>query len=312
MAATPSPTPPELQAFADARGRPAVFLFNAGDDPLFRNDVLALHERLSGNRFDELDMVIQSGGGSAHAAYQVVEMLHLHTNRWNACVPFFAKSAATLLCIGANRIVLGEHAELGPLDVQMPEEKRPGKWEYGSALNPFKTLEQLQSFALEALQSAMTFIVDRYEMGYDESLRHAVSFVEATAGPLVSRLDPDKLGAYSRELAVAAEYAQRILHRYTNWSDDKIDQLVQKLVYGYPSHEYIIDYHELHELGFEVELFDPASEGPAVRGLLPLAQSNEAFVELIEPAAAPAATVDEALANMTAATGDGDEETVAP
>ena len=41
-------------------------------------------------------------------------------------MPFWAKSAATLLCLGADKIVLGEHAELGPLDVQIYEEKKAG------------------------------------------------------------------------------------------------------------------------------------------------------------------------------------------
>jgi hypothetical protein len=86
--------------------------------------------------------------------------------------------------------VLGEHAELGPLDVQIYEEPKAGKGEFNSALNLFKTLEQLQTTSVEALASAMQFIVDQYGMSYDESLTHAIAFVGATTGPLVGKLDP--------------------------------------------------------------------------------------------------------------------------
>lgn len=104
MTAGSAPIRPELQAFVDARNRPAMFFFT--DSPMWRPDVIAMHEEVRGRRFEEIDLVIHSGGGSIHAAYQVVELLRLHSKRLNACVPFWAKSAATLLCLGADEMRL--------------------------------------------------------------------------------------------------------------------------------------------------------------------------------------------------------------
>jgi hypothetical protein len=286
--------PSQLQTYVDARQRPAVFLFTGNELPLWRSHVLQLYELLADRRFDELDLVIHSGGGSAHAAYQTIELLRLHVERVNVCVPFWAKSAATLLCIGGDQIVLGEHAELGPLDVQVYEEKKAGKGEYSSALNVFKSLEQLQTASIEALASAMRFIVETYEMSYDESLQHAIAFVGATTGPLVSRLDPHKLGQYSRELSVAIEYGQRLLTRYGGRSEQDASRLVETLVYGYPSHDYIIDLKELLNLGFSVDLFAPA-ERSAAKELLDIVDHD--LVALREPATLS----DEQLAEMVAA-----------
>jgi hypothetical protein len=281
-----------FQAFADARGRPAVFLF-VDCTPISRQHVLELHDQLRGREFDELDAVIHSGGGSAHAAYQTMTLLRLHAKKINACVPFFAKSAATLLCIGADKMVLGEHAELGPLDVQIYEEKQAGKGEYHSALDPFKALEQMQSFSVDALSSAMKFIVNDYEMSYDDSLRHAVAFVNVTTGPLVSRLDPEKIGQYSRELSVATEYGTRLLRRCGRWPRKKINEVVDQLVYGYPSHEYVIDYPELVDLGFDVEMF-PEEQRGVVSDLRPSVQDDERpddIIRLIEPMTPAAETI---------------------
>jgi len=305
----PGSPPPELQRFVDARHRPAAFFFTGDEYPLFRSHVISLHDAVHGHNFEELDLVIHSGGGIAHSAYQVVELLRFHTKQLNACVPFWAKSAATLLCMGADKIVVGEHAELGPLDVQMYEERKAGKGTFTSALNPFKSLEQLVAASVEALAAAMRFIVEEYEMSYDESLPHAVAFVGQTTGPLVSRLDPDKLGQYNRELSVAIEYGRRLLTRYRGLSHSAAGDLVERLVYGYPSHEYIIDYRELETLGFDVSLFPEGDEREAATALLPVADSGQRIVEVMEPTAAPAKpsetsepAVTKALAGLVAKT----------
>lgn len=279
--ATETPLPSELQDFVDARGKPAAFLFHS--DTLWRWHVGELDDALDGRKFEELDLVIHSGGGWVHSAYQIVELLRLHTDRLNACVPFWAKSAATLLSIGADKIVLGERAELGPLDVQMYEEKQAGRGERTSALNPFKTLEQLQNFSVEALSSAMGYIVDFYGMSYDDSLRHAVAFVEATTGPLVSRLDPEKLGEYNRELTVAVEYGTRLLLRYSGRDRQEAKRLAEQLVYGYPSHDFIIDHRELADLGLEVELFGEPERAAAkcLHNVIP--DLGDSIICLIEP-----------------------------
>jgi len=301
-----------FQAFVDARGRPAVFfVVDRVERPISTHSVLTLHDQLRDRQFEELDLVIHSGGGSAHAAYQAMTMLRLHAKQINACVPFWAKSAATLLCIGADKIVFGEHAELGPLDVQIWEEKQPGKGAYHSALDPFKALEQMQSFSVEALSSAMKFIVNDYEMSYDDSLRHAVAFVNVTTGPLVARLDPEKIGQYSRELSVAAEYATRLLRRCSKWPRQTINKVVDQLVYGYPSHEYVIDYLEVQELGFDVELFAPEHRS-MVRDLRPVIEEEQdererniiRLVDLSSPAPDPVTV--EAIAGASTSAENGD------
>jgi hypothetical protein len=286
-----------FEAFVAARGRPAVaFFIDRNNRPISTHSVLTLHDQLRDREFEELDLIIHSGGGSVHAAYQVMTMLRLHAKKVYACVPFWAKSAATLLCIGADKIVLGEHAELGPLDVQIWEEKQPGKGDYHSALDPFKALEQMQSFSVDALSSAMRFIVNNYEMSYDDSLRHAVAFVGVTTGPLVARLDPEKIGQYSRELSVATEYGTRLLRRSTKWPANKINEVVDQLVYGYPSHEFVIDYLEARSLGFDVDLFPPEHRA-IVHGLRPIIEEEQStrernIIKLVEFTAPTEVTVD--------------------
>lgn len=240
------------QAFVDARARPAVFLFLR--ESLEYKHAFALRTQFASAQFPELDLVIHSGGGNIHAAYQLISLLRRHADRIHACVPFFAKSAATLLCVGSDTIFLDELAQLGPLDPQIYEQKGGGKSKFTSALNPFKTLEQLQKFSLESLDIAMSVIVRRSGMSVDECLRHATGFVQCTTEPLFSQLNPEKLGEYSRELAVGVEYGKRLLRRIEKRDDSSV-KVIDKLVHGYPSHGYIIDHEELDEMGFDVHMF---------------------------------------------------------
>ena len=69
----------DLRAFADARGRPAVFLFLP--ESMSLGHVLRLRNVLGNQMFEELDLVVNSGGGDIHAAFQIVELLRLHTKR---------------------------------------------------------------------------------------------------------------------------------------------------------------------------------------------------------------------------------------
>jgi hypothetical protein len=274
--------PDELQLFVNARKRPAIFLCDLGRS-LGLGHVVLFQKLLNGKRFDELDIIIHSSGGDINAAYQIVELLRMHTDKLNACVPLIAKSAATLICIGADKIILDELSQLGPLDTQIVEKKKGGKTEFSSALNPFKALEQLQTFSVETLDLAMKVILERSGMEIDECLTHAIEFVKATTGPLITQLNPEKLGEYSRALSVGEEYGTRLLMRFQKWEPSKAEEIIQRLVHGYPSHEYIIDYHELQDLGFEVELFHDHERQPVRQLINYLVVKDKREVRIVEP-----------------------------
>ncbi|MRS13256.1 MAG: hypothetical protein EG823_09375 [Actinobacteria bacterium] len=273
-----------LEDFVAVRGRPALFLVL--NESLFGGHVLEVRRCLAGKDYPEMDLVIFSNGGNINAAYQILELCHVHSQKVNACVPLYAKSAATLLCLGADTIVLEEISELGPLDTQVGEEIKTGRVEYHSALNPFKALEQLQDFALETLDKVMKMLLLRSGMDLNECLSHANEFVSVTAGPLVNQLNAERLGEYNRALQVGLEYGVRVLTRHGGWDLQEAKELMERLVYGYPSHDYIIDHHELVELGLNVELFTP-DEQAASTALIEMGIRQNRLIRCVEPTAQP-------------------------
>jgi hypothetical protein len=243
-----------LADFATRRQVPVVAVLLA-HEPLVNKWAIKLRRALAGKSFETIDLLVHLGRGDVNVAYQMVEVLRLHSNALRAVVPLYAKSAATLLCLGADEIVMDELAQLGPLDTQIVEEGKGGQFSFASALNPFKTLEQLRQFSLETLDITVKLIVSRCPMTPAEALDHATKFVGAITNPLFGQLSPEKLGEYSRALSVGTEYGERLLRRYSKIPEIKREQLLERLVHGYPSHEYIIDYNEAVELGLPVTLF---------------------------------------------------------
>jgi hypothetical protein len=66
-----------------------------------------------------VDIIIHSPGGSAEATQSIVCMLREHFNHIRFIVPNMAKSAATMLALSGDEIMMDERSELGPIDPQI-------------------------------------------------------------------------------------------------------------------------------------------------------------------------------------------------
>ncbi len=68
-----------------------------------------------------LALVLNSPGGDGMAAERIINICRSYsgTGQFVAVVPGKAKSAATLICFGAAKILMGRSSELGPVDPQV-------------------------------------------------------------------------------------------------------------------------------------------------------------------------------------------------
>ena len=66
-----------------------------------------------------LDILIHSPGGFAEATETLVEEIRRKFSHVRFIVPAYAKSAATMMVMAGDEILLDEDAELGPIDPQM-------------------------------------------------------------------------------------------------------------------------------------------------------------------------------------------------
>ena len=95
-------------------------------------------EVLHGLPGTSLDLIVHSPGGSAEAAEALVTYIRTRVTDLRVFVPHAAMSAATMLSCAANRIVMGKHSFLGPIDPQIIL-----RTEFGPSISPaYAILEQ--------------------------------------------------------------------------------------------------------------------------------------------------------------------------
>jgi len=83
-------------------------------------DLQGVVEVLSGRGGGEgLDVVLHMPGGSPEATTSIVHYLRSEFAHVRVFVPLAAMSAATMLALSANEIVMGSHSQLGPTDPQV-------------------------------------------------------------------------------------------------------------------------------------------------------------------------------------------------
>jgi len=84
-------------------------------------DIVPLGDALAPiGKADNLDLFIHTFGGSGEVAEKIVEMCRSHcAGEFRVIVPNMAKSAGTLIALGADKIVMGHCSELGPIDPQI-------------------------------------------------------------------------------------------------------------------------------------------------------------------------------------------------
>lgn len=155
-----------------------------------------------------------------------------------AVVPRIAKSAATLLVTGADGLLMGCDAELGPLDAQIMDRDTE---DYGSALNEVQALERLNVVALDQIDQTMFLLLARTGKKTDVLLPRVLDFVASMMRPLVEKIDTVHYTQRSRVLKVGEDYAVRLLQKRVG---DDAPKIARDLVNNYPEHGFIIDRDE--------------------------------------------------------------------
>jgi hypothetical protein len=201
-------------------------VYNIINSPDFENRRIACANK------DNLDVIIDSVGGDADAAYHIAKILHRKfTGKITFIIPRYAKSAATLLVCGGDSIIMGPTSELGPLDPQIRQDNN----EYISAKSVQATLELIK-----------------------KSIKTDIKL----ASIIASRINPLVLGQYESTLKIAQEYQKELLYlrmfKKDKASDVKVvNSIVGKFAEGYTHHSRIIDYEEAKECcKLKVEVFN--------------------------------------------------------
>jgi len=178
----------------------------------------------------KIDLILHSYGGAVDTPYKVVMLVREFCEEFAVIVPFVAKSAASMLVLGADEVVMGPISELGPIDALV---KHPV---YKDILIPVQAV----SYCLDYLQRS---IMNSPDPGI-------ASFM---ATPLLEKLDPWLIGDYEKTIKASRQYAENLLSRYMLKNDpEQVQKVTNALTEGYFSHGYPIGRREAKTLGLRV------------------------------------------------------------
>ncbi len=182
----------------------------------------------------DIDLLIQSPGGSIDDAEKLVYMIRSRAKRFRVVVAERAKSAATMMALASDEILMSSTSELGPIDPQI------------------------------TFQNAQGNYVSRPARSFLDGLEDIKAKVQAEGGinpayyPLISQLDPATLDFCNKALLRAEQFAEKWLKRHMLQGRDKeAAQIAKRLidVQTYSSHGMVIDWREAQNLGLSVTYF---------------------------------------------------------
>jgi hypothetical protein len=197
-------------------------------------------QKQTANQAGAAALLIESPGGEPNHAFRIARLFQRRFRPFTAVIPQYAKSAATLISLGANEIVLGREAELGPLDLQVFDFHQE---RMESALNSVQALERLNAFALTAVDQTMQLLIRRIPKRTDILLPFALEYVATLLKPLLEKVDTTDYARKSRDLKVAEEYAARLMRKTYGFAKSKA--IARRLVQNYPTHGFVIDREEI-------------------------------------------------------------------
>jgi hypothetical protein len=203
-----------------------------------------------------IDVWVESPGGDAHCAYKIMLELRARAARVRAVIPDYAKSAATLIVLGADEVFMAAAAELGPLDAQV---EHPDKDRTISSLDIADSLESLSRTAMDLTLTSGGILRDIAGLPRPLAVQTAVSLSSNLLQPVIGKLDPHLIHEAKNLLVTAEKYGVDLLGARNVgdkevMSDQQALELVRKLVKQYPSHGYVISRIEAKNLGLPIRV----------------------------------------------------------
>lgn len=152
----------------------------------------------------DLDIMLDSSGGDLDAAYKILKVIKSHAKETAIIVPSYAKSAATLIALGGDSLILSRGGELGPMDPQVPDI-------YTGVFVPANSVKETVAF-LEGLNDQVVKV------------------------SLTEKIPTLMVGAYRASAKASRQYLEEVLaDRKVHYTKALIDMFTEKFFsHGYP------------------------------------------------------------------------------
>lgn len=232
----------DLQRFADKNGvallafigsyvprryGPAIFVDSmmSARDEIGVEQALAHITREYAANDRKLYLLVNSLGGYTSSAFKIAMGVRKSFDDITVFVPHIAASGGTMLALTGNRIRMGMMSQLSPVDVQV--------------------LHKGHQISVNSPLRAETIVGKRIAMRSDEEL----SYLEKR---LAESFDPAILVEFKNTVDMGKLYLDKILTA-VGYGDEQRASMIQHLIFGLPTHGFVIQADLAEEVGMKVE-----------------------------------------------------------
>lgn len=197
---------------------------------------------------EQINLLLHSPGGDGTIVEKMVNMCRSHLSGQNpklrVIVPNIAKSAATLLALGADQILMGYCSELGPIDPQVPIAVS-GITQWVSAFAFVETRDKLMDQIASAIKKKEATVgllqqLASLNIPFTDEMENQIGFAKKTAITLLN------------------EYMLRPSYPQARNRSRKANEIAEKLLSKqlFPVHGHYIDGATAKKLGLGVDVLD--------------------------------------------------------
>lgn len=211
---------------------------------------------------DRIDLFLYSRGGATNVPWKVVSLLREYCEQFSVLIPFRAHSAATMIALGADEIVCGPAAELGPIDPSLT-----------TPFNPRDPRGNPIPISVEAINSFLDLLRERIKFEEEESVLKSFEILCEKANPLT-------LGEIYRQHNYIRMVAKKLMQSWKEPPHEEIQKSITKaLIEEMYYHGHAITRKEAKEIGLKIVDAKPELE----KVMWDLLEEYSKEMELLEP-----------------------------
>lgn len=182
-----------------------------------------------------IDLFLYSAGGDTMVPWRLVSMIREYCDKFSVIVPYKAHSAATMIALGADEIVMSDLSELSPIDPST-----------ANVFNPSDPQNQQNKIpiSVEDVMAYFDLAKNKFGIKNDEELAKIFNkFVESNP-----QIHPLALGNVNRIHNLIRILAKRLLKSHeAPMKEDEIEKIVDYFTEKLYSHQYFIGRKEAKE-----------------------------------------------------------------
>jgi len=184
---------------------------------------------------ENIDLFIYSAGGDTMVPWRLVSMIREYCDKFSVLVPYKAHSAATMIALGADEIVMSDLSELSPID--------PSTANVFNPIDPANPQNRIP-ISVEDVMAYFDLAKNKFGIKNNEELsRVFTKFVESNP-----QIHPLALGNVNRIHNLIRILAKRLLKSHkTPMKEEEIEKIVDYFTEKLYSHQYFIGRKEAKE-----------------------------------------------------------------